>query len=96
MGEDSELRKLSAEENEINILAMAIVKEVVNSASSKVRAFSKETTLIEKTAYRVVTDAMKSIKSQEELDQIKSTALSLVNKVIEEVCEGDYGDHADA
>lgn len=89
MGEDSEFRKLSADDNEINQLAIAIVQEVINSASSKVRAFSKDATLIEKTAYKVA-NAMKEIKSKEELEQIKSTALDLVNKVIEEVCEGNY------
>ena len=89
MGEDSEFRKLAAE-SEINQLAIAIVKEVVSSASSRVKAFAKQPELIEKTAYKVVNNAMKEIKSKEELEQIKSTALDLVNKVIEEVCEGSY------
>lgn len=90
MGEDSEFRKSSADRTEINQLAIAIVNEVIQSASSKVRDFSKDTDLIEKTAHKMVNNAMKEIKSKEELDQIKSAALDLVNKVIEEVCEGNY------
>lgn len=82
MVEDSEFKKLSDDQIEINRLATMIVKEVL-------KKISKEEDLIEKTAYKAVKDAMKDFKTIDDIDQIRNKALNLVNQVINGICETD-------
>lgn len=76
------------EQDEINDLATFIVQEVVKAAKQKVDQKVLKDDLIEKTAYKVVNDAMKDA-TREDIDLIKKSALILVNQVIKEVCCDD-------
>ena len=85
MVDDSELKKLK-DEDEIKKLATSIVCEVVKAAKQKI---SKEDQIKQK-AFEAVSSAMKDVKTKADLDEIKNTALNLVNRLIKEICEDDH------